>query len=145
MMTNLPQRFWDKVDKGDDGCWRWTAHINRDGYGVYAGDDRRVNHAHRFAYVDANGPIPKGLVIDHLCRVRECVNPDHLEPVTDRENVRRGMAPAGINARKTHCIHGHPFDEANTYWWKGHRGCRACNRAMWARKREAKLAEESQR
>lgn len=75
--------------------------------------------------------MPAGLGLDHLCRVRRCVNPAHLEPVTDRVNILRGQAPSAVNAAKTHCIRGHPFNSVNTYWFtetNGTRGrqCRTC-------------------
>lgn len=85
--------------------------------------------AHRYAYEHFIGPIPEGLQVDHLCRVRNCVNPDHLEAVTCRENVLRGDGVAAANARATHCPQGHAYDEANTYTWtNGGRHCRACAR-----------------
>lgn len=87
---DIEARFWAKVDKTET-CWLWTAAIRRrSGYGVFS-HQARTMLAHRFAYELLVGPIPDGLVIDHLCRVRHCVNPDHLEPVTQRENLRRGM------------------------------------------------------
>ncbi|MEU7240240.1 HNH endonuclease signature motif containing protein [Streptomyces sparsogenes] len=95
--------------------------------------------AHRFAYETLVGPIPEHLQLDHLCRVRHCVNPDHLEPVSSRENTRRGRSQAGINGRKTHCQKGHPFDSANTYVWKGSRACRTC-RSEYARLRRERRA-----
>lgn len=87
--------------------------------------------AHRVAYEATVGPIPKGLQVDHLCRNRLCVNPSHLEAVTPAENKRRGFSPPAINARKTHCIHGHELAGANVYYRKdrpGRRQCRECER-----------------
>ena len=112
-------------------CWIWQGRIDRGGYGRL-GD---TTLAHRHAWETVNDPIPAGLTIDHLCRVRPCVNPDHLEPVTGKENTLRGMSLAAISARATHCRNGHPFDEANTYRWNGRRCCRACNRTHMARRR----------
>ena len=80
-------RFWEKVDVDPLGCWLWTASVNEDGYGQFMAD--RSVLAHRFAFELLRGPIPRNLELDHLCRVRPCVNPDHLEPVTHEENVRR--------------------------------------------------------
>jgi hypothetical protein len=75
------------------------------------------------------GPIPDGLTIDHLCCNPPCINPEHLEVVTMRENLRRGRSPVGVNARRTHCLHGHAFDERNTWICKeGKRHCRECHR-----------------
>jgi hypothetical protein len=84
-------------------------------------------YAHRVLYRLVNGPIPIGAEIDHLCRNRSCVNPDHLEAVSHRENLMRSpIAPAAINARKTHCKYGHEFTQTNTYVSSGRRRCRLC-------------------
>jgi hypothetical protein len=126
------QRFWLKVDK-EGGlpdhnpalghCWLWTDIPNKKGYAEFYGASGLVS-AHRWSYVDTFGSIPDGLELDHLCRVRHCVNPRHLEPVTHAENMRRGAL-----AQRTHCNHGHPFDEKNTYMRPdGGRACRACQR-----------------
>lgn len=121
-------RFWSKVDVSD-GCWEWLASRDPNGYGHFNVKPRVPALAHRLAFEFLRGPIPKGLQIDHLCRVRHCVNPFHLEPVTRRENILRGESPAADHARKTHCPKGHPYDEANTYRTNsGGRLCRACHR-----------------
>jgi len=119
------QRFWAKVERPtDDGCWPWTACLNR-GYGQFCvGGGRRVC-AHRFSYELLGGPIPDGLTIDHLCRVKHCVNPAHLEPVTARENTRRG--------RKTHCKRGHEFTTENTFRSAKGRECRQCRKMLTLR------------
>lgn len=106
--------------------------------------DGKQRYAHRLAYEWAVGPIPPGAQIDHLCREPRCINPDHLEAVTQRENIVRGESPSAVNARKTHCLHGHEFTPENTYRRPddGNRQCRACanerNRQRasgWARQR----------
>lgn len=116
--------FWDLVEKTEQ-CWLWRGTVDGDGYGrrwdPWARKDRK---AHRVAYEEIVGPIPTGLVIDHLCRVRNCVNPAHMEPVTREENIARGLA----SPNKTHCINGHEFNEQNTYRRGRRRHCRVCNR-----------------
>ena len=120
-------RFWAKVVK-TDGCWVWIgAHIP-DGYGSFSANGR-VGLAHRFSYTQFVGPIPEGLQLDHLCRNRTCVRPDHLEPVTSRENSLRGQTVAARHAAKTHCDAGHEFTEANILRTRlGNRQCRACRK-----------------
>lgn len=112
---HLLARFWAKVNKTDT-CWLWTGSVNARGYGrVRRGPaPGKVIPAHRYAYMAVVGPIPPGLVIDHLCRVKRCVNPTHLEAVPDRVNVARGVGPTAVNARKTHCKRGHEFTPENT-------------------------------
>lgn len=144
----LAERFWPKVDKHgppsehrpDLGpCWLWIAAIDRKGYGAFGGprDRTQVVRAHRVAYELVIGPIPDGLTLDHLCRVRRCVNPEHLEPVTGRENSLRGESVAAVNARKTHCIRGHEFTPENTkIQAQGRqRACRICWRENARRRR----------
>lgn len=123
-------RFWAKVDK-TDGCWLWKGQrFVSSGYGQFSvGGRARV--AHKVAYQWLVGPVPDGLELDHLCRVRHCVNPSHLEAVTHQENTLRGVGPTAANALKTHCPAGHPYDEANTYVTPTRptaRYCRACTR-----------------
>jgi hypothetical protein len=94
------------------------------GYGYFYLNGRMVR-AHILAFEDVRGPVPPGLVLDHLCRVRPCVNDTHLDPVTNLENIQRGQG--GINMRvKTHCPQGHAYDAANTYVWLGTRRCKVC-------------------
>lgn len=95
------------------GCWIWQGHIDpRTGYGSIT-RGRKSHRTHRWFYEQANGPIPQGLQLDHLCRNRACCNPDHLEPVTRSENLRRGMGPAAVNARARTCKRGHPLEGDN--------------------------------
>lgn len=114
------------------GCWLWTACRTGGGYGQFSGTHRRCVPAHVWSYEHYVGPIPRGLVLDHLCRVRHCVNPMHLEPVSVGENLLRGETRAAANAAKTHCQNGHPLTGDNLYLKPGHREghfqriCREC-------------------
>lgn len=151
----VEQRFWERVDKEGPipecaphlgPCWLWTASPSRYVHNryIFVWVSGTPIVAHRLAYQWLVGPIPEGLELDHLCRVRQCVNPRHLEPVTHRENTLRGTAPTAVNARKTHCLHGHPFDEKNTCWRpNGSRQCRACRnagKAAWKLRKKAQDA-----
>lgn len=113
-----------RVD-ADTGCWVWTAKIVRSGYGSFWNGVSQVG-AHRFGYESLVGPVPEGLELDHLCRVRACVNPSHLEPVTHQENVIRGVSPAAIGATRTHCPQGHEYSPENTNVRRRRRECRIC-------------------
>lgn len=141
------ERFWPKVNKNGPvsahrpdlgSCWIWIgAHIPQ-GYGVFCltqrpGTPKRTVMAHRWSYEDADGEIPDGFDLDHLCRVRTCVNPAHLEPVTRQVNCQRGIAGDVNGARqrgKTHCPQGHEYNAENTYVWAptGQRICKVCDR-----------------
>lgn len=105
------------------GCWEWLGHKNDRGWGRFGGQQ-----AHRVAFEIWVGPIPVGLTIDHLCRNRGCVNPDHLEAVSTAINVLRGETITAANLAKTHCPQGHPYDEQNTLAQGGRRYCRECMR-----------------
>lgn len=134
----LPDRFWNKVQpEPNSGCWLWTASTTG-GYGMFGLSKGTIRRAHIIAYITLVGDVPAGLQLDHLCRTRECCNPLHLEPVTQRENLIRGNGFAGRAARVTHCPKGHPYDEKNTRWYKNQhgyesRGCRECNRLNCSR------------
>lgn len=135
-MPLVDKRFWAKVDKrGDDDCWWWQGATN-EGYGRFF-DGKGSKAAHRWAYENIVGPIPDGLVIDHLCRNRGCVNPAHMEPVTDRENILRGEGRGAKQARQTRCKRGHPLEGDNLYNRPdGSRQCRACLKLAEQRRTE---------
>ena len=130
------ERFMEKVSIDQEtGCWNWMSGTSKAGYGQFSLNGGPI-YAHRWSYENANGEIPNGLEIDHLCRNRACVNPAHLEAVTSAENTRRGMLRQvnevtwKARREKTECQRGHPFDEENTKWdANGHRMCRECQTA----------------
>lgn len=125
-------------ERQDNGCLLWLGHLDRKGYGTFSVGER-TTFVHRQAWENANGPIPDGLVIDHLCRVRNCINPAHMETVLPAVNTLRGDSPGGKYARRTHCDNGHEYDEANTYRTpKGGRTCRTCQREAVARYKRRK-------
>lgn len=132
-LQSVPDRLWSKVNKGaPHGCWEWTGTTAR-GYG-YMSVDGKPRPVHRIAYELVIGPIPVNRVLDHLCRNRRCCNPDHLEPVTEAENILRGVGSSARHARKTHCDHGHPLSGDNLRLTdKGYRRCRQCARDAQAR------------
>lgn len=137
------ERFWPKVNKNGPvptyrpdlgSCWIWMGGQGRGDYGAFW-DGRHMVPAHRYAYELLVRPIPPGLQIDHLCRVHHCVNPEHLEDVTQQENIHRGMA-GWIERERRHCPSGHPYDAENTRWYEGRRYCRACHRERYLRHRK---------
>lgn len=133
----LEEKFWSHVRKTET-CWLWTGNTNKDrkgkhrkaGYGQFASQrirsEQKTILAHRFSYELHKGPIPEGLTIDHLCRNTLCVNPDHLEAVTTKENILRGTNPMAINSRKTHCKNGHTLKSASKTKQGLKRKCREC-------------------
>jgi HNH endonuclease len=125
------REFADYIFVDQNDCWLWTGRINDGGYANYGKD-----YAHRVIYERSVGPIPKGLELDHLCRIRHCVNPAHLEPVTRKENVRRGL----LGVLHTHCRNGHQLTPENTNYNKGRRFCRTCNRERLRKLSAANLA-----
>ena len=137
--TNLRARFDAKyIPEPMSGCWLWTAALTTAGYGMIgtqSDDGEQIEeYAHRVSYRRFKGPIPDGLAIDHKCRVRCCVNPDHLEVVTIGENVRRGLTGV-LWVKPTHCKRGHEYNESNSGLYL-HRGrieriCRACAREKY--------------
>ena len=128
-------RHWPSLDERfksgfsidcESGCWLWNKSKNIKGYGTIFAHGR-ATRVHRFSYESFYGPVPKGLVLDHICRVRNCVNPTHLRLVTNKENILAGEGLAAKNARKTHCKHGHSLSGENVYMWHGFRSCRVCH------------------
>ena len=129
------ERFWAFVDKNAPvpdyaphlgPCWLWTGGL-AEGYGVFSLDGKQVK-AHRIAYLWLVEEIPEDCELDHLCRVRRCCNPPHLDPVSHLINVHRGISPWAVNAAKTRCPQNHEYDEENTYLYDGERHCRKCAR-----------------
>lgn len=127
-LIRLSNRFWSKVDdSSENGCWPWTGGTSPKGYGRFYIEGRQYQ-AHRVAYELLAGPIPDGLVIDHLCRRPACCNPFHMEPVSNRENVLRGDTFCARNHAKTHCPKGHPYSGDNLNVRGRDRRCRICER-----------------
>lgn len=135
----MEERFWSKVQKGKS-CWNWTASTDST-YGQF-GVLGKTFKAHRYSYQQAKGPVPKGLELDHLCRNQLCVNPDHLEAVTHKENCRRGLGAvvAGLmQSNKKRCPKGHRYFGKNIYLDpRGFRQCRKCRSEISRRIRAAK-------
>lgn len=127
-------------------CWLWTAGTTSAGYGGFYADGKHLS-SHRVSYEMHVGPIQEGFDMDHLCRVHRCINPEHLEPVTHAENVRRGQA--GKQGRgKTYCMRGHPLSGENLNRYRGRRRCRACadlQRRAWARDNPERTKENVRR
>lgn len=158
-MKSIKERIIGAVEFTAEGCWIWTKAKQTNGYGSIGVGHSKSKLVHRASYEAFVGPIPDGMTLDHechteatdceggkTCRHRPCVNPDHLTPVTSAENNRRGLSPAAVNGRRTHCVNGHLLDEANTIVKRdGHRNCRTCqyasNRDRYRRrKQEAQAA-----
>lgn len=129
---DILERFMSKVNITDD-CWSWTAALNEWGYGIFTAAENKKQYAHRWVYKTVVEPIPEGFHIDHICRNRACVNPDHLEPVTPAENNRRATLT-------TECLRGHLRTPENTYIrpYDGQRQCKECGRIRLKRYRSTK-------
>lgn len=135
------EAFWSKVEKSENGCWKWRGYLATNGYGRFCYNYANVA-AHRYAYEQIVGPIPDGLELDHVkargCTSRACVNPDHLEPVTHRENTLRGDTITAAASARTHCPRGHELSPENlvpSSLKKGRRGCLTCSREKAAERR----------
>lgn len=150
----IRERIRSNVAIQDDGCWQWTGTLSDAGYPYMRLTRTKRARAHRVSYEAFVGPIPDELQIDHTCHNnsgcpggatcphRACVNPEHLEPVTNRVNTLRSESFTAVNAAKGACIHGHEFTAENTYVnpRRGNRSCRTCRRAIEARYRARKAA-----
>lgn len=135
------ERFLKRLQRaGEDECWSFRGKHSTEGYGTFW-DGTRQTYSHRFAYEAFVGPIPQGLVIDHLCRNRACCNPKHLEPVTHAENCRRGARGRMV----THCKDGHPLSGDNLVWVNGRRRCLTCKRAQQREAYATRRANEPRR
>ena len=132
----VPPRMAAKIEVSPSGCWLWTASKSRDGY-AWTSVGNKTYQAHRLMYVFACGEIPAGLVLDHLCRRRHCVNPEHLEPVSPAENLRRStLTPAGMKT----CVKGHEFVVI-----RGQRRCPTCLADYEERRKPLKARAERER
>ena len=141
-MTNI-ERFWSHVRKDSNNeCWIWLSSLTEDGYGIFWIDHYHNIRAHRYLYELVKGKIPDGLVIDHLCRNPKCVNPNHLEAVTNKENLLRGNGFGGVNSRKTHCKRGHELTPENIYGGIKGRGrdCKLCKAVTRNERHQRRLA-----
>jgi hypothetical protein len=141
---DLSDKFWEKIAKRENGCWLWIGSLSNAGYGRFDGGAAfRAAHktriAHRLAFMAIKGAIPEGLTLDHLCRNRACVNPDHLDPCPIGENVRRSPV---WNGNKTHCPAGHQYTNDNVkVSSRGERCCKTCrNQQARDSKRRARAA-----
>ncbi len=140
-VETLPTRFAAKVDRVGD-CWQWTGAKTDKGYGHISVGSGVCRMAHRVSWEIHRGPIPDGLQIDHLCRNRSCVNPDHLEPVTPTVNIQRGFSPAALNSTKAQCVRGHELAGDNVRTERGRRVCRACRNIRQRASRAAKFEQQ---
>ncbi|PYQ25660.1 MAG: HNH endonuclease [Acidobacteria bacterium] len=135
------EKLLGRIEQSPTGCWLYTGGIGDHGYARFylprRGSKRpRLRWGHQVAYELFIGSVPAGRQLDHTCRVRHCINPTHVEPVTQKINLLRGVGFSAINARKTHCPEGHPYDSLNTWHRQtGARRCRTCHRQSERRRR----------
>jgi hypothetical protein len=144
MTDQVLERFWDKVLVDSNDCWNFYSMV-RNGYGRFKINNKTLS-AHRFAYEVNNGKIPYGLTLDHKCRNTQCVNPNHLEPVSQKVNVLRGNAPSARAKRTNFCIRGHPLfgDNLRINKTNNTRGCKACRKItgkIYSQKNKERLYE----
>ena len=146
-MRPLRERLLQRIIVDPSGCWLWQGSFNEDGHGVFtvylppnSEVRKRKRVAHRLMYELTIGEVDPILTLDHLCRVRACVNPAHMEPVTRVENILRGVGPTAANARKSKCLHGHDLTEDNIY--RNRRGNRHCRECALRRAREQKVRKK---
>lgn len=148
------ERFMMCFEVDESGCWNWIRSLNHAGYGQFhigsrVDHSRQMVRAHRYSYKIFVGQIPDGLTIDHLCKNRKCVNPNHLEAVDIRTNVLRGESFVAKNALKTHCPKNHEYSVDNLYLYRGKRICRKCHHASaiknYLRKRAVRKPNRSRR
>src|SRR5690349_18712112 len=125
MKRNVFVLMTDRYTVDANGCWIWNGKPRKDGY-CKIKIQGKTYYAHIISYKSAGLDIPEGYTLDHLCRVRNCVNPAHLEPVTQKVNTARGISVVAVNMKKTHCNAGHEFTPENTREAKGKRHCRKC-------------------
>lgn len=135
--SRVPARLWRRIEMGPNGCWLWTGLQNRNGYGRTTRTNSRDSvMVHRYLFELLVAPIEEGLQLDHLCRVRRCCNPAHVEPVTQRVNLLRGATVTAASAAATQCPSGHPYEGDNLRISPaGHRYCRTCHRNRQAERR----------
>ena len=129
-ILSFETRLWRKtiVDPAS-GCWLWRGRCTRGGYAhmTFRWNGKiETRYVHRLSYEHYVGPIPGECELDHRCKIRNCVNPAHLEPVSRAENIARSDWQPVLNKKKTHCEHGHEFSNENTYLWRGERHCKIC-------------------
>ena len=139
----LSDRIFPRIRLTSHGCWEWTGNKNVKGYGRFwmRGKDYM---SHRVIYEHFKGRVSSNLCLDHLCRNRACQNPDHLEPVTNAINLKRGESFSTLNGNKTHCHRGHEFSKTNTYLTpQGRRKCRACARLQKQLSRARQASKKS--
>lgn len=130
LLEQVKEKLLRKIERRPDGCWIYLGATNDIGYPTWRPyTTSKTQYVHRCSYEIFHGPIPDGAEVDHICHVRNCVNPDHLQALSHRENLMRSPnQPAAKNARKTHCIRGHELTPENTYEQPRGRGCVECRR-----------------